>query len=116
MRHHNSVRKFGRPTDARRALLRSLAEGLIKNGRIKTTVAKAKALRPFVEKLITKARLGTLAARRSLISVLGTDARAKKLYDDVAPKYKNRAGGYTRIVKLPNRPTDGSPMAVIELV
>ncbi len=116
MRHHNTVRKFGRTTDARRALLRSLAEGLIKQGKIQTTTAKARALRPFVEKLITKARLGTLAAHRSIISTLGTEARAKKLFDEVAPKYKDRAGGYTRITKLPSRPTDGSPMAIIELV
>lgn len=116
MRHSNSVRKFGRKNDERRALLRSLAEGLFKHGKIKTTGAKAKELRPFAEKLITQARTGTLASRRLVISRLGTEQRAKQLFDEVAPKYKDRNGGYTRIVKLPNRTGDGSPMSIIELV
>ena len=116
MRHSNSVRKFGRTTDARRALLRSLAEALLTRGKIETTAAKAKELRSFVEKLITKTKTGTLAARRQAISVLGTEKRAKLLVDEVAPKYKERPGGYTRIIKLPSRQSDGSPMAIIELV
>lgn len=116
MRHSNSVRKFGRPADARRALLRSLAEALLTEGKIKTTGPKARELRSFVEKLITRARIGTLASRRIVISRLGTEARAKVLFDEVAPRYKDRQGGYTRIIKLPNRTTDSSPMAIIELV
>ena len=116
MRHHNANRKFGRETDQRRALLRSLAEGLIENDRIKTTLAKAKELRPYMEKLVTKARLNTLAARRGVISRLGTVARAERLMKEIAPRYVGRAGGYTRIIKLPPRLSDGSPMALIEFV
>jgi large subunit ribosomal protein L17 len=116
MRHHSNIRKFGRKTDGRRALLRSLAEGLITSGRITTTEAKAKELRPYVEKLITKARKQTLTARREVISTLGTEARAAKLFSDIAPRYADRAGGYTRIIKLPRRASDASPMAVIEFV
>ena len=116
MRHANHNRKFGRETDQRRALLRSLAEGLLQHGKITTTEAKAKELRPYVEKLITKGRVGSPAALRFCISQLGTTARALTLVQKVAPKYKERAGGYTRIIKLPKRLVDGSPMALIELV
>ncbi len=116
MRHHNANRKFGRKTDERRALLRSLAEGLMGHGKIMTTEAKAKELRPYVEKLITVGRKATVTATRYLISELGSVARARKLQNDVAPKYKDRAGGYTRIVKVPRRIVDGSKMAIIELV
>lgn len=116
MRHHNTNRKFGRETNGRRALLRSLAEGLIAHGRIVTTEAKAKELRPFVEKLITRAKENTLANRRLLIRRLGTAARVKRLLAEVGPKYADRAGGYTRIVKLPPRTSDASPQALIELV
>ena len=116
MRHGNHNRKFGRPKNQRLALMRSLAEGLIMRGRIKTSEAKAKELRPFVEKLITRARVKTLANHRLLVSRLGTVARAKRLIDVVAPKYLDRAGGYTRIVKLPKRESDSSRQALIELV
>ncbi len=85
-------------------------------GRIKTTEAKAKELRPFIERLVTKAKPGTLAARRLVISNLGTSFRAKKLVDVIAPKYAARPGGYTRIVKLPPRQSDGAKMAIIEFV
>jgi large subunit ribosomal protein L17 len=85
------------------------------NGRIKTTEAKAKELRPFVEKLITRAKSDTVAARRLAVTRLGTKKRAEQLFK-VAPAYKERAGGYTRIVKLPRRKLDASPMAYIELV
>jgi large subunit ribosomal protein L17 len=114
MRHSNSNRKFGRETNQRLALKRSLALSLIKHGKIKTTEAKAKELRSFVEKIITKARLGTLASRRIVKSKLGVDD--KKLFDTVAPMYKERKGGYTRVLKLGTRGSDGSPMAIIELV
>ena len=116
MRHHNSNRKFGLETDARRALMRSLAEALIKSGRIKTTEAKAKELRPYMEKLITRAKVNTPANQRLLVSKLGTAARVKKLVNDVAPKYIDRKGGYTRVVKLAPRPGDRSKMAIIEFV
>ena len=124
MRHHNVNRKFGRETNQRRALIRSLAKNLILNGKITTTEAKAKEIRPFVEKLITTGKAGTLTARRLLISKLAVNEEKKpvagspivKIMDELAPKYKERAGGYIRIVKKAARKTDGSPMAIIEFV
>ena len=116
MRHHVKNRKFGRKTDERKAFMRSLAQALIQREKIKTTEARAKELRPFVEKLISKGREGTLASRRIIISRLGDDNDVKKICDDISPRYKERSGGYTRITKLPQRPGDASKMAVIEFV
>lgn len=116
MRHHSNVRKFGRETNQRHALMRSLARNLIRDSRIKTTLAKAKELRPFVEKLVTKAKTDSVAARRQLSARIQGASEVKKLFVEVAPKYKARAGGYTRIVKMPNRDLDGAPMALIEFV
>ncbi|MBI4120662.1 MAG: 50S ribosomal protein L17 [Parcubacteria group bacterium] len=117
MRHHNKNRKFGRERNQRRALLRSLASSLIKKGKIRTTEAKAKELRPFVEKLVTQGKHGTLAQSRLIISRLGGDkVSGSKLFKEIAPKYAERKGGYIRIVKLPRRLGDGSPMAMIEFV
>ena len=116
MRHGNSTRKFGRETTQRHALMRSLARNLIRDSKIKTTLAKAKELRPFVEKIITKAKIGTVASRRLVNSRLQSDSETKKLFDTIAPKYKTRAGGYTRIIRLSNRDLDESPMALIEFV
>lgn len=115
MRHHNANRKFGRETGLRQALMRSLAESLVIKERITTTTPKAKELRPFVEKLITTGKTQTLASRRLLISRVGLIA-SKKIVEIIAPKYKSRNGGYTRIMKLPARISDGSPMAMIEFV
>ena len=95
--------------------MKSLAVNLIKNDKIKTTEAKAKELRPFIEKLVTKAKDGDLAKRRSVISVIGI-LSTKKLFDKIAPKYKDRNGGYTRITKMPRRKTDGSKISIIEFV
>lgn len=118
MRHHNTIRKFGRVKKVREALLRLLARALILEGKIKTTEAKAKELRPFVEKLVTKAKNATLVSRRLLISRLGAVEKepVKILIDVIAPKYKTRSGGYTRIIKIAPRKSDGSKMAVIEFV
>ncbi|GMQ94971.1 MAG: 50S ribosomal protein L17 [Patescibacteria group bacterium] len=117
MKHHKSIRKFGRKTNQRVALLRLLALALISNGKITTTEAKAKELRPFIEKLITKGGAGTLASRRLVISRLGGNtAGAKRLVDEISSRYKERRGGYTRIVKLSPREKDGSKMAIIEFV
>jgi large subunit ribosomal protein L17 len=117
MRHHNSVRKFGRKTNVRNALLKGLALSLIKHGRIQTTEAKAKELRPFVEKLITVARPGTATTKRIVTSRLMNRApEVKKFFADVVPQYADRKGGYTRILKLPARLGDGSKMAIIEFV
>ena len=116
MRHHSSKRKFGREMVQRNALMRSLSRNLINEGRITTTLAKAKSLRPYIEKLITKAKKGTLGSRRRLISRIMGQKEVKSLFSDIAPKYKNRNGGYTRIVKLPPRALDSAPMAMIEFV
>ena len=116
MRHHVKNRKFGRKTDERKAFIRSLARNLIAKEKIKTTEARAKELRPFIEKLVTKGRISTLASRRNIISTLGTEEGVKKLCEDISPRYKERNGGYTRITKLPQRPGDASKMAVIEFV
>jgi len=115
MRHHNQVRKFGRSASQRRALLNGLARSLVIREKIRTTEAKAKELRPFIEKLITHSRKGTLSSRRLVISFVGEDA-GKKMIEDVGPRFKDRPGGYTRILKLPNRKSDGAKMAQIELV
>jgi large subunit ribosomal protein L17 len=117
MRHHNSVRKFGRKSNARNALIKGLALSLIKHGRIETTEAKAKELRPFVEKLITTARPNTMTAKRLITSrLMNRKPEVKKLFTDIMPTYADRKGGYTRIIKLPARQGDGSKMAIIEFV
>lgn len=117
MRHHNSNRKFGRDKNQRRALLNSLALNLIVRGKIKTTLPKAKELRPFIEKLITRAKANTPASRRLITARLSNKGKeVKKLFDVIAPKYSDKSGGYTRVLKLGVRKADGAPMAVIEFV
>ncbi len=115
MRHHNTNRKFGRKRNQRIALLRSLARSLALKGKIKTTEAKAKELRPYMEKLLTLGKKQSLASRRILEGWVGTVA-AKKIAAELSATYKGRAGGYTRITKTGPRATDASPMAVIEFV
>lgn len=114
MRHHNANRKFGRKRNQRNALLRSLAHNLVVKGRIRTTEAKAKELRPYVEKLVTLSKKESLASRRLLTSRVGREAGAK--LTALAPQYKERQGGYTRVTKLVRRNSDGAKMAVIEFV
>lgn len=117
MRHHDANRKFGRSKNQRSALLKGLAASLIEHGRIMTTEAKAKELRPSIEKMITKAKNPTLSNRRLLLSSLYNNTEVvEKLIADVAPKFSERAGGYTRITKLALRKGDASKMAVIEFV
>lgn len=119
MKHHKSGRKFGRDHAGRLALMRSLALALINEEHIKTTEARAKELRPFIEGLVTKGRAADLTSRRTIISRLGGttgEAGAKKIIEDISPRYASRPGGYTRIVKLPRRGGDASKMAVIEFV
>lgn len=95
----------------------SLAEALVIHEKILTTEAKAKSLRPYVEKLITRGKKGTLAARRDIIAILdGREAVAKKIIEDIVPRFKDRAGGYTRITKVVQKSSDGRKSAVIELV
>ena len=115
MNHSKAGRKFGREKKVRDSLLKSLALALVMENKIKTTDAKARSLRPFVEKLVTTGRLGTVASRRNLVSKIGAIG-AEKIMKDVSPKYVGRSGGYTRITKLPWRISDGSLMAVIEFI
>ena len=115
MRKRKKGKKFGRVKEQRKALMRSLASSLILNKKIKTTETKAKELRRFVEPLITKAKAGGLPKRRQVRKYL-SDSISKKLFDEVAPLYEKRAGGYTRIIRLAPRQSDGARMAVIELV
>lgn len=116
MRHGNNKRKFGREKDQRNALMKSLARSLVLREKINTTEAKAKELRPFVEKLVTLAKKDDLASRRILTARIGGVRETKKLFDTIAPKYKTRAGGYIRIIKLPPRVKDGARMAHIAFV
>lgn len=117
MKHHSSIRTFGRKRDQRVALVRSLAEALILQEKILTTTARAKEVRPFVEKLITAGKKGTLATRRNILSTLGgREVIMKKVVDELAPRYKDRTGGYTRITKVHRKVSDGRESAVIEFV
>ena len=116
-------RKFGRTADHRKAMLRNLATSVILYGRVETTEAKAKDMRSVVDELITLGKKGDLAARRQAAAYLRnvTDEKTsktvlQKLFDEVAPKYASRNGGYTRVIKTGNRRGDGAPMAFIELV
>lgn len=117
MRHQRKTVKLGRRQDHRDALLSNLAVSLIEHGRIKTTVAKAKAVRPFVEKLVTKAKVGSLHARRmALADLRHNEGAVAKLFAEIGPLNAERKGGYTRIVKLGQRRSDASEMAFIEWV
>jgi large subunit ribosomal protein L17 len=117
MRHHDNNRKFGRKRKVRTALMRSLARNLILEEKIITTEAKAKSLRSYVEKLVTHARIDSVAGRRLIASRLGNDTEAaKKLFDTLGPRYKDRNGGYTRIVKVGIRPGDAAVKAYIGFV
>lgn len=116
MRHGVSGRKFSRHTDERKALFKSLATSLLKHEQIKTTLPKAKDLRPIVEKMITLGKKGGLACRRQAISFLGDKDLAAKIMGPLAERYKERKGGYIRIIKAGFRPGDNAPMAIIELV
>ncbi len=117
MRHANKNRTLSRTRRGRTALLRGLAVSLIRDGQIKTSVAKAKELQPNIEKLITRAKQDSIASRRLVASNLGepNDVVIKKLFTDIAPKMQDRSGGYTRIIKL-GRTTPGSDEAIIEFV
>ena len=118
MRHRNALNRLSRPSGHRRALMRNLASSLFLHGKIRTTHAKAKALRPFAERLVTLARRGDQHARRLAFARLGDKAAVKLLFDEIGPRNANRPGGYTRITKIGNRSASGdaAPMAVIEMV
>lgn len=116
MRHRSGGRKLQRTSAHRTALFRNMSAALIKHEQIITTVAKAKELRPYVEKLVTLAKRGGLANRRLAHSRLLDDTQLKKLFDVIATRYADRAGGYTRVIKAGIRASDAAPMAIIEFV
>ncbi len=115
MEHGKKNRKFGRETKQRKELMRDFAEALIIRGKITTSQAKAKSLRPYIEKIITKSKTNNIATVRFLASNFGKTS-VKKLLQEIGPKFAGRNGGYTRIIGLPRRPSDGAKMAIIELV
>jgi large subunit ribosomal protein L17 len=116
MRHKHGYRKLGRTSSHRKALLKNLSIALIKSGKMETTLPKAKEIQSFFEKLITKARVGDFNAHRAVFAVLQDKETTKKLLEEIAPNYKDRNGGYTRIIKTRMRRGDAAEMAIIELV
>jgi len=116
MRHRKSFSQLGRPASHRRAMLANLVTQLFMHKKIRTTTAKAKALRPLAERLITFAKQGTLHARRLVLRIVRDQQVVRELFADIAPVYATRNGGYTRIVKLGRRSGDGAELAYIELV
>ncbi len=109
-------RKLGKPSDQRRAMLRAMTTYLLENGQIKTTYARAKEVAPVAEKMITLAKKNNLAAYRQALSYLTKEDVAKKLFDEIGPKYADRNGGYTRVLKMGPRRGDAAEMAIIQLV
>jgi large subunit ribosomal protein L17 len=116
VRHQRAGRKLGRDSAHRKALYANLASALIEHGRIKTTEAKAKEVRPIAERMITLGKRGDLHAHRQAVAFLRSKDVAHKLFAEVAPRFAERPGGYTRVVKLGPRPGDAAPMAYLELV
>ena len=116
MRHRVEGRKFGRETDQRRLMMRNLIKSLVDHGRITTTLAKAKEMRRFADRIITYGKQDTVHARRLAYSFLGSRTLVKKLFDEIAPQMKDRNGGYTRVLKAGFRRGDSAPMAIIEFV
>lgn len=116
MRHRHSGRKLNRPTGHRNALLRNLVKDLFSHESIRTTEPKAKEARRAAEKIITLGKQGGVAARRQAISFLNDKDIAARVFDEIAPRFAGRNGGYTRILKLGPRPGDGAPMARLELL
>ena len=109
-------RKLGRPTDQRRAMMRAMVTFLLEKGRIETTVTRAKEVRSMTEKMITMAKNDTLHSKRQVLAYVTKEDVVKKLFDEIAPKYKERSGGYTRVVRIGPRRGDAAEMAIIELV
>ena len=116
MRHRKEKRQLGRTTSHRQALLRNLVTSLLEKERIETSLAKAKELRRVADRMITLGKKGDLAARRRALRTVRSNAVVQKLFSDLALRYENRHGGYTRIYQLGPRPGDGASMALIELV
>lgn len=116
MRHNNSGRRLGRKPDHRQHMMQNMAISFFENEKITTTVTRAKELRKLVEKMITLGKRGDLHARRQALQVLHEQKVVAKLFDMIAPRYSERPGGFTRIIRLENRQGDNAPMAVFELV
>tara|TARA_B100000131_G_scaffold302391_1_gene325484 strand:+ start:61 stop:495 length:435 start_codon:yes stop_codon:yes gene_type:complete len=116
MKHNIKQRKLNRTSSHRKALLMNLSNSLIKHEQIKTTLPKAKELKPFIEKIVTLGKKGDLSARRKTMSILQDAKMTKKIFETLADRYNERNGGYTRIIKLGNRYGDNAPTAVIEFV
>ncbi len=116
MRHQKQGKKFGRNTNQRKALLRNLIESLIIHEEIKTTESKAKTLKQLVDKLITKAKIGSLHVRRQILSFLPNKKAVNKLVEEIAPRFKQRTSGFTRFIRLGNRHGDNAMMVKMELV
>src|SRR5512137_203610 len=116
MRHLKAGRKLGRTSSHRLASMRNMVTSLLQHEKIETTDAKAKELRPLTEKMVTLGKRGDLHARRLAMRVIRDESVAKKLFDDIAPRFKDRAGGYTRILKVGRRHGDNAPVSIIELV
>lgn len=114
MRHLKQGRKLNRTSAHRKALLRNLALSLIRHGRIKTTDAKAKELRRYADRIVTLGKRGDLAARRKAFALIASHGAVKKLFDEIAPRFKERNGGYTRVVKFAERRGDAAPLSVVE--
>ena len=110
------TRKLGRATDARKAMLRAMVTYLLENGKIETTVMRAKEVRPLAEKMITLGKANTLHTRRQALAFITKEDVVKKLFEEIAPKYADRNGGYCRVTKLGPRRGDCAEMAIIELV
>ncbi len=116
MRHGSGHKKLGRTASHRQAMFANMAASLIKHEQIVTTLPKAKALRPVVERLVTLAKKGDLGSRRLVLARMRDETQTKKLFETLAPRYKARAGGYTRVLKAGFRHGDNAPLAVIEFV
>lgn len=116
MRHRRSTPKLNRTPAHRKAMLRNMVTDLLRNGSVRTTQAKAKAVRPLAERMVTLGKRETLNARRHAARVIRDKAVVRKLFDELAPRYAERPGGYTRIIKLPARSGDGADLAIIEMV
>ena len=112
----SGYRKLGKPTDQRKAMLRAMTTYLLENGQIKTTVTRAREVAPMTEKMITLAKKNNLATYRQALAFITKEDVAKKLFDEIGPKYADRDGGYTRIVKIGPRRGDAAEMAIIQLV
>ena len=111
-----AIRKLGRPTDQRMAMLRAMTTYLLENGQIKTTISRAKEVAPLAEKMITLAKKNNLAAYRQALAFITKEDVAKKLFDQIGPKYATRDGGYTRVVRIGPRRGDAAEMAIVQLV